>query len=88
MEMEATELFSGFLMPKKKWQVQYIVFPERLEKLVPKSLPPPSCFVPPHPLQAKTSENTGVSPKFIRINHPPGRPRYRYLCPVRSHQDM
>ena len=41
------------------------MFPERLEKLVPKSLPtPPSRFVPPHPLQAlpkeKTSENTGT----------------------------
>lgn len=44
MEMEATELFSVFSC-HKKWQVQ-VVFPERLEKLVPKSLPtPPSCFL-------------------------------------------
>lgn len=70
--------FFGFSHAKKKWQV-HVVFLERLEKLVPKSLPPPSRFVPPPPF---------ATPGSIRINHPPGRPRDRYLCPVRIHQDM
>ena len=71
MEMEATDLFFGCSHAQKK-MAGPVVFLERLEKLVPKSLPPPSCFVPPHPLQAKTSENTGPAHQ-IHPHQPPAR---------------